>query len=67
MVMAQQLVLEERKRRKAAIEFLQWLQSVGGIFLAIAELLKLIGWAIIRIAQFIANLMGITEWRGQYI
>ncbi len=65
--MAQQIVLEkERKRRKSAAEFLQWLESIGGIFVAIAELLKFIGWTIIRIAQFIRNVMGLNDWREQY-
>lgn len=67
--MAQQIVLEkERKRRKAAVEFLQWLESIGGFIAELGRMLVWLGLAIARVAQIIRGLLGYNDdWRQEYV
>jgi len=67
--MAQELVLEkERKRRKATVEFLQWLESIGGFIAELGRMLVWLGLAIARVAQIVRGLLGYgDDWRQEYV
>ncbi|MHB8546543.1 MAG: hypothetical protein ACYDAJ_07250 [Nitrosotalea sp.] len=55
------LEMQQKRRRKTTEQFLQDLESAGGFLLDLAKFLEFIGWAIIKIVQFIRNMIDRNE------
>lgn len=57
--------LQRRKRKTLWEQFLEFLNSLEGFLRWLGELLLTLGWLFIKVADFLAVLLG-RDWREQY-